>query len=135
MKRVRKGEAIPSYDTVRKRKDGTLINMSVSISPIETRDGETVGASKIAHDITRVKKLEEQFRQAQKMEAMGRLAVGVAHDFNNLITVISGYSELLLDTLPPGVPARELLKEDQKRRGAGHFFDPSTTGLQPEADA
>jgi len=111
MKKVRKGEAIPSYDTVRKRKDGTLINMSVSISPIETRHGETVGASKIAHDITKVKKLEEQFRQAQKMEAMGRLAVGVAHDFNNLIIVISGYSELLLDTLPPGVPARELLKE------------------------
>jgi PAS domain S-box-containing protein len=110
MKRVRRGEAIPSYDTVRKRKDGTLINMSVSISPIETRDGETIGASKIAHDITKVKKLEEHFRQAQKMEAMGRLAVGMAHDFNNLITVIFGYSELLLDTLPPGIPARELLK-------------------------
>jgi len=109
MKRVRKGEVIPSYDTVRKRKDGTLINISVSISPIETRDGETIGASKIAHDITRVKRLEEQFRQAQKMEAMGRLAGGIAHDFNNLITVVSGYSDLLLDTLPPCVPSRELL--------------------------
>jgi signal transduction histidine kinase len=111
MKKVRKGEAIPSFDTVRRRRDGTLINMSVSISPIETRDGETVGASKISRDITKVRKLEEQFRQAQKMEAMGRLAVGVAHDFNNLITVISGYSELLLNLLPPGIPAIELLKE------------------------
>jgi two-component system cell cycle sensor histidine kinase/response regulator CckA len=111
MKKARKGEAIPSYDTVRKRKDGTLIHLSVSISPIETRSMETVGATKIAHDITKVKQLEEQFRQAQKMEAMGRLASGLAHEFNNLITVISGYSELLLHTLPPGVPARELIKE------------------------
>ncbi|HBA84149.1 MAG TPA: hybrid sensor histidine kinase/response regulator [Verrucomicrobia bacterium] len=111
MKKVRKGEAIPSYDTVRKRKDGTLINLSVSVAPIENCEGETVGASKIAHDITKVKKLEEQFRQAQKMEAMGRLAVGVAHDFNNLITVISGYGELLLEMLPPDAPARELLQE------------------------
>ena len=111
MKKVRQGEAISSYDTVRKRKDGTLINMSVSISPIETRAGEAVGASKVARDISKVKKLEEQFRQAQKLEAMGRLAVGVAHDFNNLITVISGYSAVLLDTLPPGFPARDLLAE------------------------
>ena len=111
MKKVRKGEAIPSFDTVRRRRDGTLISISVSISPIETRDSETVGALKIARDLTKVKKLEEQFRQAQKMEAMGRLAVGVAHDFNNLITVISGYSELLLNLLPPGIPAIELLKE------------------------
>jgi PAS domain S-box-containing protein len=111
MKGVRRGEAIASHDTIRKRKDGTMIDISVGISPIENREGQAVGASKIAHDLTRVRMLEAQFRQAQKMESMGRLAAGVAHDFNNLLTVISGCSELLLDMLPSTGPAREYLMQ------------------------
>jgi two-component system, cell cycle sensor histidine kinase and response regulator CckA len=114
MKQVRRGEPLPSRDTLRRRQDGTLINVSVGISPIETRQGEIVGASKISHDISRVKQLEEQFRQAQKMEAVGRLAGGVAHDFNNLLTVISGYSEMLLDAALPGDRTRDLLLEIKK---------------------
>ena len=73
METVRKGERLSAYDTVRRRTDGTAITVSMDICPIEVRDGEIIGASKIAHDLTRVKQLEEQFRQAQKMEAVGRL--------------------------------------------------------------
>jgi PAS domain S-box-containing protein len=62
-------------------------------------------------DVTERKHLEDQFRQAQKMEAVGRLAGGVAHDFNNLITVITGYGELLLGTLSAGDPNRDLIRE------------------------
>jgi len=95
MKKIGRGEAIPSYDTVRLRKDGTLVNMSVSISPIETRTGEVVGASKIGHDLTKIKTLEAQFIEAQKMEVVGQLAGGVAHDFNNILAVIIGYNDLI----------------------------------------
>jgi len=114
VEKVRKGEPIASHETVRRRKDGTKINVSLAIAPIEIRNGELVGASNVSHDITRVKQLEEQFRQSQKLEAIGRLAGGVAHDFNNLLTVIYGYTQLVLDTMPSGDSQKDRLQEVKK---------------------
>jgi PAS domain S-box-containing protein len=121
MKRVRNGELVPSYHTVRRRKDGTLINLSVGISPIETRDGKIVGVSKISHDLSRVRKLEAQLIEAQKMEAIGQLTSGVAHDFNNILAVVLGYSEMILVELGADHPLRESVAAIQHaaKRGGG----------------
>jgi two-component system cell cycle sensor histidine kinase/response regulator CckA len=67
----------------------------------------------ITQDVTEAKQLEEQFRQAQKMEAVGRLAGGIAHDFNNMLSVIIGYSELLQERLETD-PARKSVDEIKK---------------------
>ena len=111
LKKVRRGEFVPPFETMRRRKDGTQVPVSVSISPIRERDGRITGASLICRDVSDRKRLEQQVLQAQKMEAIGQLAGGVAHDFNNLLTVINGYSDLLLNHLSPGDPMRQLLTE------------------------
>ena len=73
--------------------------------------GQVIGLIGVARDVTELKRLEEQFRQAQKMEAVGRLAGGIAHDFNNLLTVINGYGDLVFSRLGEGDPNRELVAE------------------------
>ena len=90
-----------------KRKDGRPIVVRLSGRGVSNEDGTGKVLEIIAEDITERRALEEQFRQAQKMEAVGRLAGGVAHDFNNLLTVIGGYTELLLKDLDRNSPLRE----------------------------
>jgi signal transduction histidine kinase/CheY-like chemotaxis protein len=88
--------------------------MLLSTTRLDLRDEPQVLVSMM--DITERKRLEAQLVQAQKMEAVGRLAGGIAHDFNNLLTIINGYSDILLDTLALDDPLAEDLEEI---RGAG----------------
>ena len=99
LEKIRAGERVEYFETVRVTKDGRRLNVSISISPIQDAEGKVIGASTIARDITAQRKVEDQLRQAQKMEAVGRLAGGVAHDFNNLLGIVTACTELLRSTV------------------------------------
>jgi two-component system cell cycle sensor histidine kinase/response regulator CckA len=90
------GNRLDNIEVRWKRRDGKVITARLSGSVVNSLDGTRV-LEVIAEDVTEQRVLENQFRQAQKMEAVGRLAGGVAHDFNNLLMVISGYTEVLLE--------------------------------------
>ncbi|MDB6150032.1 MAG: sensor histidine kinase response regulator [Chthoniobacter sp.] len=93
---VKRGDNLANYETVRLRKDGKKIHVSLTDSPIRGADGQITGLSSIARDVTERKRLEEDLLQSQKMDAVGRLAGGIAHDFNNILTAILGYSDLII---------------------------------------
>jgi two-component system cell cycle sensor histidine kinase/response regulator CckA len=95
---LREGVAIDlaNHDLHLRAKDGRERPVDDSVAPIRDADGRLIGAVVVFRDITERRQFEEQLVQAQKMDAIGRLAGRVAHDFNNLLTVISLYSELLM---------------------------------------
>jgi len=101
-----RGEVITNVETQRRRNDGSLVDVVLSVAALRDPDGAPRGFAVLMADVTERRKLETQFRQALKMEAVGQLAGGVAHDFNNLLTVITSYSGLLLQQLPPDDPMR-----------------------------
>ena len=80
---------------INKRKDGTLYEEEATISPVRDAAGKIVNYVAVKRDVTREMQLEAQFRQSQKMEAIGQLAGGVAHDFNNILAVIQMQADLL----------------------------------------
>ncbi len=115
MEKVKRGERVEESDAmcVERRRE-KRVQVALIHAPIKNAEGQVVGVSTVAHDVTESRRLEEMLRQAQKMEAVGRLAGGVAHDFNNLLGVILGYTELVLQRLGPNDPQRKDIEEIQK---------------------
>jgi PAS domain S-box-containing protein len=105
-----------TWESVMRRKDGTEFPALVDITVVYDDAGQPDYRVANVQDLTERKSLEAQLAQAQKMEAVGRLAGGIAHDFKNLLTVINGYSDMLMDLLPPDDPMGEDLEQI---RGAG----------------
>ena len=106
------GEMVREVELTARTKSGQIRQVLLSLDILRLQDEPCLLAS--VRDITEHKLLEEQLRQAQKMEAVGRLAGGVAHDFNNLLGIMMGYSELLLG---------ELSDQDPNRKTVEHIFD------------
>ena len=114
------GDVFPGFpgSTVRhRRKDGSLMN--VEVRGFAIMYGARPARLIAAQDVSEMKQLEEQLRQSQKIEAIGRLAGGVAHDFNNILMAIQGYTELALAGMPPDDSHRPDLEEVRKAAGRG----------------
>ena len=109
MESLKRGESFHNFQAMRIRKDGRLIWISITASPIRDRRRKVVAISSTARDITEIKALEEQLRQAAKLESLGVLAGGLAHDFNNLLVGILGNASLVRDTLSPSSTVRPML--------------------------
>jgi len=96
---------------INRKKNGETITVEKAITPLRNPEGEITHFISTGRDITDQRRLESTLQQAQKMDAIGRLAGGVAHDFNNLLMVISAYGELTMDALAEDHPLRQNVGE------------------------
>ncbi|GEM_PF-950900 len=119
--RAARGETLsPNYSFTARTRSGREIDIEASVSYIEYKNG--VAVQGILRDITERNRLEAQLRQAQKMEAVGQLAAGVAHDFNNILTVISGYTSLMLKDRHLDRTVADKISEIQKAGERAQFL-------------
>lgn len=119
--KVIRGGKITNQETVRVRKDGSRILVSITLSPIRDADGRTVGIASVARDITEQKVLEEHKNRIQRLESLATLAGGIAHRFNNLTTVIKSYVDLSRSA--PNLPLR-----------VASYLDAASVGVQKTVD-
>ena len=100
---IRAGERIEHFETVRLRKNGERLNVSLTISPVKDQNGKIIGVAKIARNITEQRKLEEALHTTEKLAAVGRLAATVAHEINNPLEAVTNFIYLAKQQpdLPP----------------------------------
>ncbi len=120
LRRLEQTEFVKDVELAIRRKDGRVLTVQATTTAVRDNDGKIISMRGILRDVTGQRELERQLQQAQKLEAVGRLAGGVAHDFNNLLTAIIGYADLLNDALPEDNPTRAQVLEIRKAgmRGA-----------------
>ena len=108
------GRGVAPFESIGKRKNGTAFSVSCALAPIEGPTGSVVGVAVIARDMTQEKALQARLIQAQRLESLEILAGGIAHQFNNINTVIKGYIEAIVDS--PGIAgaAQSYAREAEK---------------------
>ncbi len=109
---LEESDKVAKFHTQYRTSSGELREAEISVESIEL-DGQSCLLG-ITRDVTEIQRLEAQFRQAQKMEAVGRLAGGVAHDFNNVLGIILGYNDLSSELVEPGSPVSRYLSETRR---------------------
>ncbi len=105
------GGASWSGHFINKRRNGELYEEDATISPVKNEDGEITNFIGVKRDVTKEVELERQLQHTNRMEAIGRLTGGVAHDFNNILTAILGYGDILLNSMPEDDPNRAKVRE------------------------
>jgi PAS domain S-box-containing protein len=89
--KIRAGERIEHFETIRVRKDGERLNISLTVSPIRDGSGKVIGAAKISRDVTQQKKLEAAIQISERLASVGRLAATVAHEINNPLEAVTNF--------------------------------------------
>ena len=112
--RLRKGEHIDSFETRRVTKDGRILDVSLTISPIRDESGKIIGASTIARDITQAKAAENALRSAEKLAVAGRMAATVAHEINNPLEALTNILFLLEQNSSLNEEARSFVHAGQE---------------------
>jgi PAS domain S-box-containing protein len=119
LEQIRAGQTVKHLETVRMTKNGELVHVSLTITPIRDGSGAITGASEIARNITEIKQMERQLQQSQKLEAIGQLTDGIAHDFNNLLGVMMGNMDLLERIVAGNEAAMKRLRPAQNAAARG----------------
>jgi len=132
MKQLTKKGELRNHDMRLIGKDGALVDISLSASLLRDEKGEVIGTMGVFRDITEKKRLEAQLRQAQKMEAIGTLSGGIAHNFNNLLMGIMGYTSLMLMETDADNPNYKRLKNIEKQVKSGSKLTSQLLGYARE---
>jgi PAS domain S-box-containing protein len=122
LSRIRAGKRIEHFETVRMKKSGERVDISLTVSPVKDQHGNIIGAAKIARDITQQKKLEATLRTTERLASVGRLAATVAHEINNPLEAITNF--IYLAKQQPGLSEklqRYLGNADQELRRVAHI--------------
>ena len=115
-------------------KDGRRVWIVWTNKPLRSADGQVKEILCVGNDVTERRRLEDQLRQAQKMESVGRLAGGVAHDFNNMLGVILGHTEMAMEQIAPSQPLHADLEEIRKAAVRSADLTPATAGVRSQTD-
>ena len=105
------GRTLDGVEIRRRHRDGQAVDLRMWNATVRDEAGEVAGLVGVFADVTEQRQLEQRLRQAEKLEAVGRLAGGIAHDFNNVMTAVRGHADLMLEELRPDDPARADVEE------------------------